>query len=317
MDVVSICSGIGAADLGLQAAVGGHHRTVLYVEREARNAAVLVARMEDQILDRAPIWDDLTTLDGRSLRGTVDLVSAGLPCQPYSVAGKGAADADERALWPHLVRVVREAEPAFVFLENVPGFRKHSQGVYDELVRLGFGWAPPLVQDAHSFGAPHRRDRLFLLAAHPERVAVWLESGGKLRPNRAARAAVSGTSDLVTAYSDGRRLESEWGGWVLDGERETLRHDPDRCHLRASRGSACRICGTQWAAESPVLRVDDGPADRVDRLRAIGNVGTPPIGYAVAFLTLYTSLFSSDAPSVPSDAPSVLSDAPSVPTEAP
>lgn len=290
MNVLSLCSGVGAADLGLQAAVGWPHQTVLYVEREARNAAVLVARMEDQILDCAPIWDDLTTLDSRSLRGTVDLVSAGLPCQPYSVAGKGAADADERALWPHLVRVVQECEPAFVFLENVPGFRKHSQGVYDELVRLGFGWAPPLVQDAHSFGAPHRRDRLFLLAAHPQRVAVWLESGGRLRPNRAAREAFAGTDDLVTAYSDRRRCEVDWSGWLLDGERKTLRHDTDRC------GMWCRICGSAWSSESPVLRVDDGPADRVDRLRAVGNVGTPPIGYAVAFLTLYAELFQPEAP---------------------
>ena len=284
MNVLSVCSGVGAADLGLRLAVGRQHRTVLYVEREARNAAVLVARMEDEALDRAPIWDDLTTLSGKTLRGSVDLISAGLPCQPYSVAGKGAADADERALWPSLVRVVRESEPTFVFLENVPGFLKHSRGIFEELGNLGFQWAPPLLQDAHSFGAPHSRRRLFLLAAHPQRVHLWEQSGGQCRPDGATRAALTRLHDLEAAQSDGGGCEGEWSGWVLDGERETLRHDADRCDVW------CRICWSDWSSESPVLRVADGPADRVDRLRAVGNVGAPPVAYAAAFEWLFNQI---------------------------
>lgn len=297
MNVLSVCSGVGAADYGLRLAVGRQHRTVLYIERDSRAATQLVARMEDEALDRAPIWDDLTTFDGHPLRGCVDLVSAGLPCQPYSVAGKGAADADERTLWPSFVRVVCEVEPAFVFLENVPAFLKHSEGIYRELAELGFEWAPPLRQSAFAFGAPHDRKRVFLLAAHPDRVKLWLESGGSCRPVRAAREAFARLDDFETTDTDGRGCEGEWSGWVLDRERETLRHDPDRCSLW------CRIFGTEWEAESPVLRVDDGspdrvdragsPAgdpDRVDRLRLIGNVGQPPIAYAVAFLTLYRDM---------------------------
>lgn len=287
MNVLSVCSGVGASDLGLRLAVGRRHRTVLYVEREARNAAVLVARMDDKALDQAPIWDDLTTLGCGRYRGAVDMVSAGLPCQPYSVAGKGAGDADERALWPSFVRVVGEAEPAFVFLENVPGFRKHSEGIFHALEELGFVWAPPLIQDAHSFGAPHRRERLFLLAAHPQRVHLWLESGGCVRPSGAAHSTFARLYDHEAAVTHGGGREGEWGGWVLDRERETLRHDAHRCDVW------CRICWTPWAAESPVLRVDDGaPAglDLADRLRAVGNVGAPPVAYAAAFLTLYTQL---------------------------
>ena len=83
---LSLCAGAGGLDLGLALAEPGY-RAVGYVERDAFAAAVLVARMEDQTLDQAPVWDDLAGFDGRPWRGAVDLVSAGYPCQPFSVAG--------------------------------------------------------------------------------------------------------------------------------------------------------------------------------------------------------------------------------------
>ena len=110
-------------DLGLRSAAGvaePGYRAMGYVERDAFAAAILVARMEDQTLDQAPVWDDLTGFDGRQRRGAVDLVSAGYPCKPFSVAGKRKGADDPRHLWPHVARVVAECGPVWVFLENGP-----------------------------------------------------------------------------------------------------------------------------------------------------------------------------------------------------
>jgi DNA (cytosine-5)-methyltransferase 1 len=284
-----------------------------YVEREAFSAANLVARMADEGLGEAPVWSDVVTFDARPYRGRVDILTAGLPCQPYSVAGSQLGNDDERALWPHFIRIVEECEPAVVFLENVPGFLKHFEPVWRELRRLGFDVAAPMLHTASELGAPHARRRLFVLAAHPERMHVRVEprrrggSGGpgageprhngawdadadreRLEGKQPARAA-AGAGERgrrehgQPADADGGGREGEWSGWVLDRERETLRHDADRC------GSGCRTCGTAWATESPVLRMADGPAHRVDRLRAIGN-GVVPAVVAEAYRELYESL---------------------------
>ncbi len=158
---LSLCSGAGGLDLGLHIAEPGY-RAVGYVERDACAAAVLVARMEDQALAPAPVWDDLASYDGRAWRGAVDLVLAGYPCQPFSVAGRRRGADDPRHLWPHVARIIGECRPRLVFLENVAnhlnlGYRE----VRGELEGLGFRIAEGLFS-AEEVGAPHRRERLFV-----------------------------------------------------------------------------------------------------------------------------------------------------------
>src|SRR5262245_17779546 len=97
---LSLCSGVYGLELGLHLALGDAYRTVCAIERDAYAAAILVARMEEQALAPFPIWDDLTTFDGRAWRGRVDLISAGFPCQPASTAGARKGIEDERWLWP-------------------------------------------------------------------------------------------------------------------------------------------------------------------------------------------------------------------------
>ena len=160
---LSLCSGAGGLDLGLTIAIPGY-RAVGYVERETFAAATLVARMEDASLDQAVVWDDVGTFDGRPWRGTVDIITAGYPCQPFSVAGKRRGADDPRHLWPHVARIIGEIKPPFVFLENVAhhlrlGFPEVASG----LVGMGYRLAAGLFT-AEEVGAPHKRERLFILA---------------------------------------------------------------------------------------------------------------------------------------------------------
>ncbi|RDD72173.1 DNA cytosine methyltransferase [Paracoccus versutus] len=189
---LSLCSGAGGLDLGLHLACPGY-RTVGHVERDAYAAAILVARMEDAALDRAPVWDDVATFDGRPWRGAVDIVTAGYPCQPFSVAGKRRGADDPRHLWPHVARIIGEVDPPFVFLENVAhhlrlGFPEVAAG----LVGMGYRLAAGLFTAAE-VGAPHKRERLFILAiregdelADPERLlwhpVEWREPDGIAAP---------------------------------------------------------------------------------------------------------------------------------------
>jgi DNA (cytosine-5)-methyltransferase 1 len=168
---LALCAGIGGLDLGVKLA-RPDHRLVGVIERQAYCAAVLVARMGDASVDQSPVWDDLRTFDPVPWRGAVDLVTAGFPCQPVSVAGKRLAQADERWLWPEVWRIARGVGCRYLFVENVPGLL--SAGLADILSDLAAcGWdAEWDCVPAASVGAPHLRDRFFLLAtnANSERV---------------------------------------------------------------------------------------------------------------------------------------------------
>lgn len=161
---LAICAGVGAIELGLSLAIGDTYRTVGVVEQEARLASVWVARMDAQIVGRAAIWDDLTTFDGKPWRGCVDIISGGIPCQPFSVAGRRTGVDDERWIWKDAARVISEVEPRCVFIENVPGIiHAGLPEILSDLAALGFDaeWGTLAASDV---GAPHVRNRFWLLA---------------------------------------------------------------------------------------------------------------------------------------------------------
>lgn len=175
--VMSICSGIAGLDQGIHLATGA--KTVCYVEREAYSAATLVARMEDQTLEPAPIWDDLTTFDGKPWSGKVDCVIAGFPCQPWSVAGKKQGTADSRWLWDDIWRIVCEVRPRYVFLENVPGLlRGGIEHVLRSMAEGGYSaeWG---CFSAEEVGFAHKRERLFILGKLADTVSQRLGRRGE------------------------------------------------------------------------------------------------------------------------------------------
>jgi len=198
---LALCAGIGGFELGLRL-VFPEYRTVCFVERDAFAAATLVARMADEAMDRAPIWDDLTTFDGRAWRGVVDIVTAGFPCQPWSQAGAKRGTDDERWLWPAIWGIIRDVGPSLVVLENVPGLI--SGGglgiVLGDLAEGGYDARWRCIRAA-DIGAPHLRDRVFILAY-----------AGGVRPRDDARVSsrAQGTGGVQQPHRD------ESGGEVLD-----------------------------------------------------------------------------------------------------
>ena len=148
--------------------LGGHllgWRTVCAVEHDAYAASVLVARQNDGCLPPFPIWDDVRTFDGRPWRGAVDVVSGGFPCQDISIVGKGAGITGERSgLWREMARIIGEVRPRFVFVENSPMLVQRGLAVVlGDLASLGYDarWG---VLGAHDVGAPHKRDRIWIVA---------------------------------------------------------------------------------------------------------------------------------------------------------
>ncbi|HDZ6666277.1 TPA: DNA cytosine methyltransferase [Pseudomonas aeruginosa] len=162
MNELALFAGAGGGILG------GHllgWRTVCAVERDAYNAQVLAQRQNDGALPAFPIWSDVCSFDGRPWRGLVDVVSGGFPCQDISSAGHGAGIAGERSgLWREMARIVGQVLPRFVFVENSPLLVGRGLAmVVSDLAKLGYDseWLPLSASDC---GAPHKRDRLWLVA---------------------------------------------------------------------------------------------------------------------------------------------------------
>ena len=257
--VLELCAGYGGISLGLRIS-GVPTRTVCMVEREAHVAALLVAQMAAGLLDPCPVWDDLCQFDARPWRGAVDLVTAGFPCQPFSVAGKRLGEADERWIWPDIARIVAECRPALVFLENVEltAFRRPRSDLAD----LGFRVLPALRVAASDVGAPHERDRWWVLAVADAEVTrpslgTWAERRQSERPG----PECSG---------------SEWATADADHQRQLQPEGPERAQWgwAPDRG--------WWTTEPGVCGSDDDAPHRLDRLRMLGN-GVVPLAAAVAF----------------------------------
>lgn len=128
---------------------------------------VLLQRQRDGYLPKFPIWDDVTTFDGRPWKGSVDVISGGFPCQDISSAGQGKGIEGERSsLWKEYARIIGEVKPQFVFAENSPLLRTRGLvTILKDLSSLGYN-ARWCVLGAGDFKAPHQRKRMWIMATH-------------------------------------------------------------------------------------------------------------------------------------------------------
>ena len=261
------------------------HNPIGACEIEPYPRDVLLARQRDGILPSFPIWDDVATLDGNPWRGTVDVLCGGFPCQDISAAGKGAGITGERSgLWKEYARLIGEMRPRFVFAENSPLLRTRGLGVVlEDLAALGYNarWG---IIGAGAVGAPHKRDRMWVLAY------ANVPRDGASKGN-----ADKDWSEIIKERQDESQLESS--GFSEDVAYSDL---SQREGAGQSSGSyqehADSLPSSAWwgqdPAEIPELklgRVAHGVANRVHRLKAIGN-GQVPQCAAVAFSILSEGL---------------------------
>ena len=267
--------------------LGGHllgWRTVCAVELDAYARGVLVARQNDGTLAPFPIWDDVRTFDGRAWRGVVDVVSGGFPCQDVSQAGsgKGVENGAKSGLWREMARIVGEVRPRFVFVENVPALTRRGLGiVLGDLAAMGYHARWGVVGARHA-GAPHRRDRMWIVAetAHTDSDELRLDEQRNETERRDvqdqwnAKPCHDGVEEPMADANGGRqqkfRFENVSG---LEGPR---RHEPDRCGT-ANGWQGARRLTDWWETEPDVGRVAHGVAARVDRLRCLGNGQVPAV----------------------------------------
>jgi len=158
---LDLFTGIGGLTLALSEWVN----PVAYCENDRYAQSVLLSRMAESKLPRAPIWDDVRTLTRKQFDLPVDIIYGGFPCQNISVAGKGdGIHGDRSGLFFEIIRLVDEIKPSLVFLENVPAIRVRGlREVLREFTERGFNCRWTMLS-AKEVGACHKRERWFLLA---------------------------------------------------------------------------------------------------------------------------------------------------------
>jgi len=258
LSVGSLFAGIGGFDLGFERA-GFEIRWQVEIDPFCR--AVLAKHWPG-----VRRYDDVRTVNGDL--EPVDVICGGFPCQPHSLAGARGGAADERDLWPEFSRLIRELEPRWVVAENVPGLLSSDAGrffgtVLGDLAACGYD-AEWDCLPASAFGAPHRRDRVWIVA-YPAR-AGWgtrrtewpRTAGGRALPD-AARP-----SDHAEYVADAECV----GGQVSPARLFTAEHEFERA--------------AWWESEPDVGRLAHGVSARVDRLRGLGNSIVPQIAEWIA-----------------------------------
>ena len=291
MRELSLFSGAGGGLLGTHL-LGWE--PIGYVEWNEYCQRVIAARISDGFLPTAPIFTDVREFvqsgAAREYRGFADVVTGGFPCQPFSAGGKRAGADDERNMWPATIDVIREVRPRYAFMENVSGLLASGYfgTILGDLAQSGYDcrWR---ILSAAEMGAPHRRDRLWIVAYskgdNAGQCRLRLRNNGEGENFQEKEWTdcwdkLSGCGDDMAHATSGESLEHTDG----EGNKDIGGGSMDK-----SGGRKEKMSSKAWRSEPDVGRMVDGMAWRLDRLKALGN-GQVPLVAATAWQLLTEGL---------------------------
>lgn len=275
MKHLSLCTGIGGLDL---AAEWAGFETVAQCEIDEYASSVLAKNFRG-----VPNLHDIRTVTNERLtefgidRREITVISAGFPCQPYSLAGKGRGDRDERDLWGEVARVVGEIRPKWFVGENTPGLfarsnQRYFRRVLDDLAALGYsvGWG---IWGACDVGAPHKRDRVFIMAhADGERRDIFRTENREL-------SATLGKSETKASLRTGGSCRKPRGGADFSGNllytdgvgRGANEASEQRaCTALDQKGRGNKPCGTDSASRGVSYSNSTGQQEhRIQRFSSV------------------------------------------------
>ena len=303
---LSLFSGIGGLDLAAEMA---GFRTVGQCEWADYPTKVLEKHWPD-----VPRWRDIRTLTGESFyektgKRTVDVISGGFPCQPFSVAGKRRGEEDDRYLWPEMLRVISELRPAWVVGENVAGIiNMVLDQVYADLENQGYT-VQAFIIPACAVDAPHRRDRVCIVGWKRSACNLFYSNSesaeykniGKSEKGKQEQPRVGGLYTDVSDSDNGCRtlrrdgelpaVEESGGSWANHGGGAPEHGGGERRAAQPGLGgvddglSAWMDRGMSipgyWMDEPDIPRITDKKEHRTDRLKCLGNAVVPQQFYPV------------------------------------
>jgi DNA (cytosine-5)-methyltransferase 1 len=191
-------------------------------------------------------YDDITKTDFTPHRGTIDILSGGFPCQPYSSAGKRLGKKDDRHLWPEMLRAIREIRPTWVVGENVYGLVNWNGGLVFEEVQADLeaeGYTcQPVVIPACAVNAPHRRDRVWFVAYANECAERSSRTSGKTKSHRSENydepSSRRESPELCTRCSDVLWTYSHTTSQRLEGSKRSVLQGGSYGFTFISKGNA-------------------------------------------------------------------------------
>ena len=249
-------------------------------------------------------YEDIKDFDATNYNGRIDVLSGGFPCQPFSVAGQRKGTEDSRHLWPEMLRVIGECQPRWVVGENVRGLVSWSDGLvletcYSDLENIGYSVQSFIIPACAAGNAPHRRDRVWIVAKNTDR-------DGRRSNKREEESNFREFGDVSAGDNERIQPNHDEAGNAPDSKRIRLEHRENQREMggrqKEIRGKggkpsyefATRSEIDEWETfptQSPICGGDDGLPKELDgitfskwrreSIKAYGNAIVPQVAHRI------------------------------------